>query len=227
MEQSIKCTNDPPSIPRAWEAFKAHTSIFACIYIAALALTIIDYLITFIVSNFFYYSINGSQFLILNADLFGFLFSLPVTIVNSLVGILIVAVPAVYFSSGEVLTIGKLLSIIRVRFWRFILAGIFWSIALVFGYLFCIIPGLILSIITPIYVNKIFTTDLSILQASEASWQAFFKSDNAISFLGISLFVAVLALAFTISTCFLGVVIAAPMSCFYLQHYAYYKGILR
>jgi len=94
------------------------------------------------------------------------------------------------------------------------------------GFVLCILPGVAVMLVMPIYVNRIFLTDLPITDAFAASFQAVFRSPNGSDFLGIELLAWVLVVVVSVCTCGLGALVAVPVSTFYLQNAAYHKGLI-
>ena len=86
---------------------------------------------------------------------------LPFSILVTLIG-LMVAVPALYYESGAVVSIGAAVQLLSRRFWRYLLAGVLFSVVMALGFLWCILPGIAVALVTPVFVNLIFVTDMSI-----------------------------------------------------------------
>ena len=84
-----------------------------------------------------------------------------------------------------------------------------------------------MALVTPVYVNRIFVTDLSIGEAFSQSFQAVYRSENGLSFLGLELIAGVVVGFLTLVTCGLGLFVFVPMASFYLQNVAYNRGLLR
>ena len=61
---------------------------------------------------------------------------LPFSILVSLIGVLMVAVPALYYESGAVVSIGAAVQLLSRRFWRYLLAGVLFSV--VMDLVFCV-----------------------------------------------------------------------------------------
>jgi uncharacterized membrane protein len=80
--------------------------------------------------------------------------------------------------------------------------------------------------VTPLYVNRIFNTNLSVTDAFAASVQALFRSPQGIQYLGLELLTTLLVLVVSICTCGFGALLALPVSSFYLQNAAYSKGLI-
>jgi hypothetical protein len=159
--------------------------------------------------------------------LFGFTGQLPFLIISNLLGVLFVAVPAFYYNSGEVITINAAFSALLKRPLRYLLAGILFSVATTIGFLVCVIPGIVIALLMPIYVNRIFLGNEPILDIFSGSFQAVYRSENGMNFVGIEILTWLLVALVSICTCGLGALVAVPVSSFYLQNAAYQKGLIR
>ena len=148
------------------------------------------------------------------------------TIVTALLTTLFTVVPVLYFRNQEVITWKVPYKELRKNFKRYLLAGFLYSICLVIGYLFCVVPGIAISFIGPAYVNKIVCSDLPIVKAFSSSFQAVFKSPNLWSYIGMTILAALLYLILTVCSCGIGSIITFPLLSIYSIHLAYNKGII-
>ena len=82
---------------------------------------------------------------------------------GSLVGILMVAVPAIYYATDQCPGPGETLRILTRKPLRYLLAGFLFAVAVAVGLLLCIIPGILVGLTTPLYVYYVFTTDLDLI----------------------------------------------------------------
>ena len=135
--------------------------------------------------------------------------------------------PAVYYAREEKVLPGEAFSLLFARFWRYIGAGIVYTIAFSIGLLFCIIPGIIVGLATPIYVNRIFNSDQQPIEALNSSISALFKSDKGWEFIGIQILTGLLVMVIGICTCGLGFFVAGPTGIFYIQKIGYIKGVIK
>lgn len=78
--------------------------------------------------------------------------------------------PALYYNSGEVITINAAFSALLQKPLRYLLAGILFSVATTIGFLVCVIPGIVIALTMPIYVNRIFLGNEPILDAFSGSF---------------------------------------------------------
>ncbi|HGY5554515.1 MAG TPA: hypothetical protein ACN46L_02735, partial [Prochlorococcus sp.] len=104
--------------------------------------------------------------------------------------------------------------------------GILPFLATVGGLLVCLIPCIVVLLTMPVYVNKIFATEMSVLDAFASSFSAVYKSERGWAFVGIQLLVGICIVIVSLCTCGLGALIAAPVGIFYVQHTAYNKGLV-
>ena len=112
------------------------------------------------------------------------------------------------------------------RPWRYLWAGVFFSALVLVGFLFCVRPGVLIVFVTPLNVNRIFNTNLTVTGAFSASVQALFRSPQGMPYLGLELLTTLLVLVVSICTCGFGALLALPVSSFYLQNAAYNKGLI-
>ena len=105
------------------------------------------------------------------------------------------------------------------------LRGLVVSVPLLFFDL--ILPGLAVALVTPVYVNRIFVTEMTIGDAFSQAFQVVYRSENGMSFVGIEVLAAIVAALLTVFTCGLGGLVVIPMASFYLQNTAYQRGLLR
>jgi uncharacterized membrane protein len=131
-----------------------------------------------------------------------------------------------YYKTGETITLEAAFRGLFQRPWRYLLAGVLFSSAVAIGTLLCILPGLAVAMVLPVYVNKVFNGDASILDALKASFQAVYGSQKGWEFVGVQALVGLLVFLVTLATCGLGAILAVPVSTFYIQNAAYHKGVL-
>ncbi|MFM7653596.1 MAG: hypothetical protein ACKO5M_11880 [Vulcanococcus sp.] len=220
---------DQPTLNGAWEAFVAHVPTILLIWIATAVISGLGFgvhvLITLVglgVSG----SASGGEQAIGLASALGQLGQLPFTVLSSLVGVLFVAVPALHYDGGEVITVQAAFAALMRRPLRYLLAGVLFTLVLAVGFLLCIVPGIVVALVMPIYVNRIFLTDQSITEAFSASFQAVYRSERGRTFAGIEILAWLVVVVVSVCTCGLGALLAVPVSSFYLQNAAYNKGVI-
>lgn len=219
---------EQPTLNRAWEAFLAHVPTMLLIWLASAVLAAAGAVVTWLILliGLAAAGSGASDTIQLLLAALGQLGQLPFAILSGLVGVLFVAVPAMHYASGEVVTVQAAFQALMQRPLRYLLAGLLFSVATALGILLCVLPGIAVALVAPIYVNRIFLTDQSIPDAFAASFQATYRSPNGLSFVAIEILAGLLVLLVSVCSCGLGALLAVPMSAFYLQNMAYYKGLI-
>ena len=221
---------EQPTIQSAWKAYGAHLSTILLIWLVSVLFAglgiAFTWLIELINSSFGSTGASGDT-AISGLTVFGQLAKIPLAILSSLVGVLFVAVPALYYQSGETITPGQAFSTLWKRPVRYVLAGFLFTLVTVFGFALCIVPGIVVALVTPIFVNRIFLTDQSIPDAFAASFQVVYGASKGLDFLGLQLLAWLLTFVVSVCTCGLGALVVGPMCAFYLQNAAYHKGLIR
>ena len=219
---------ESPSINRAWEAFVAHVPAILLAWIAAMGISVIGTVVYFVISALLTMlsgaDPDGGGTVLAMA--LGQLGQLPFTVLSSWVGVLLAAIPALYYERGEVITVQAAFAALFEKPWRYLWAGVLFTVLVLVGFLFCVLPGVLILFVTPLYVNRIFNTNLSVTDAFAASVQALFRSPQGIQYLGLELLTTLLVLVVSICTCGFGALLALPVSSFYLQNVAYSKGLI-
>lgn len=220
---------EQPTINKAWQAFVAHVPTILLIWIATVALAALGAAVTWVILLVGVGLVGGGSagdWAVTAASALGQLGQLPFVILSNLVGVLFVAVPALHYDSGTTITVQEAFAALMRRPLRYLLAGLLFALVASIGFVLCILPGLAVMLVLPIYVNRIFLTEQSITDAFAASFQAVFRSANGPDFLGIELLAWVLVVVVSVCTCGLGALVAVPVSTFYLQNAAYHKGLI-
>jgi hypothetical protein len=226
---------DQPSIDRSWQAYVKHLPIIAIVFLLSAALSGIGLLIYLVVYAIAVTLISGNP---ATADYSEMTISvlskgaaelahLPFAILASFVGVLVLAVPAMYYESGEVITPGEAFRVLFKRPLRYGFAGLLFVLSALAGFLLCVLPGIAVVLVAPIYVNRIFNTDEQIFVAFSRSFQGVFRSEHSWTFVGIELLVGLCVIVFSICTCFVGAFVAGPIGSFFIMNSAYRQGILR
>jgi uncharacterized membrane protein len=156
----------------------------------------------------------------------GQLGQLPFSILSNLVGVLFTAVPALHYASGDTIGVEAAFQALFRRPWRYLLAGLLFSLVTVIGLLLCVLPGIAVALVGPVYVNRVFNSDLPVLEALRLSFQAVYRSPKGWEFVGIELLTGLVVLVVTVVTCGIGALVAVPVSSFYIQNVAYHRGVL-
>ncbi|MGA1084734.1 MAG: hypothetical protein ACO3TY_04505 [Vulcanococcus sp.] len=197
-------------------------------WIAAMGISVIGTVVYFVISALLTMlsgaDPNGGGTVL--AMVLGQLGQLPFMVLSSFVGVLLAAIPALYYERGEVITVQAAFAALFEKPWRYLWAGVLFTVLVLVGFLFCVLPGVLILFVTPLYVNRIFNTNLSVTDAFAASVQALFRSPQGIQYLGLELLTILLVLVVSICTCGFGALLALPVSSFYLQNAAYNKGLI-
>jgi len=219
----------PPSLNKAWSAFLAHFPAILLIWVASIAIAAIGAVVHLLLSMLGLAAAGGTDPDTAAAVglLLGQIGQVPFTILSSLVGVLLIAVPAMHYATGEIITLRQAFAVLLKRPWRYLLAGVLFSLATGIGLLLCVLPGLAVALTGPIYVNKIFNTEATVLEAFSSSFQVVYRSPAGRSFVGLQLLVWLMVALITLFTCGLGALVAVPVSTFYVQNAAYAKGLIR
>jgi hypothetical protein len=221
---------EPPSVSRSWEAFLAHVPTILLIWVATAVISVVGagvyLLIAFGTLGFSGWESAGEE-ATAAAGFLGQLGQLPFTLLSSLVGVLLTAVPALHYATGSVITVREAFAVLLARPWRYLLAGALFTLATAAGLLLCVLPGLAVALVTPVYVNLIFTGERPILDCFSAAFAACYGSPRGRTFVGIELLAWLVVLVVSVCTCGLGALLAVPVSGFFLQNAAYHYGLLR
>ncbi len=220
---------EPPSISKAWAAFLAHIPTILLIWVVTIVIAVVGVVASLALTALGVGLSSGAAGAEAGASLaavLGNLVQLPFTILSNLVGVLFVAVPAMYYASGEIIDTEAALRVLLHRPVRYLLAGALFTAVAVVGFVLCILPGIAVTLVMPIYVNKVFLTDSPILDAFSSSFQAVYGSPQGRTFAGIELLAWLLVLVVSIFTCGLASLVAVPVATFYIQNAAYHRGVL-
>jgi hypothetical protein len=218
-----------PTLNSAWEAFLAHVPTIVMIWVATAVISgagLGVYLLTTMVGLGLTGNAGGGDSALGVASALGQLGQLPFTVLSSLVGVLFVAVPALHYDSDTLITVQAAFAALMRRPLRYLLAGVLFTLLLAAGTLLCIVPGLVVAAVMPIYVNRIFLTEQSISDALAASFKAVYGSEQGRSFALIELLTWLVVLVVSVCSCGVGALLAVPVSSFYLQNMAYHKGVI-
>ena len=219
--------HEPPSIQKAWQAFLQHIPVLLVIWVGSILLSLLGVLAYALVIVVVSATLGSSDAALGLGAVLAQLVQLPLTILASLLSVLLVAVPALYYERGEVVTISAALQLLTGRWWRYVLAGLFFSLATSIGFVLCILPGIAVALVTPVFVNRIFVTEMTIGEAFSQSFQVAYRSQNGLSFVGLEVLAGLVVGLLALVTCGLGVFVVIPMASFFLQNVAYERGLLR
>lgn len=231
VSMAAQIATEQPSFNSAWDAFCKHFLTVVGIWAITIVLGLVGFclimLITIFVTSLTSSSgIDPSEATLTAVSLLAQVAQIPFALLSSLVGVLFMAVPALYYETGEVITVGNAFSVLFKNPWRYLIAGLFFSVVSTIGFGFCVLPGIAIALTMPIYVNRVFLTDMGIGDSFANSFQAMYRSPAGRSFLIAELLTWLLVGLVSICTCGLGALIAMPMANFYLQNLAYHHGVV-
>ena len=223
------------SLETTWKIYKSHWKTFLVLsgflvaaYIIYAILDSILGLIGLVPISLLTYS--DYEYVGVGAFIASFIIRTPIyliyTFITALLSVLFMVIPALYFKNQEIITWKVPYKVLIKNFKRYLLAGILYSVCVGMGFLFCILPGIVISFIGPTYLNKIACSDIPILKAFTNSFQAVFKSPNLWPYIGMQVLAGIIYIVPTVCTCGIGSIITLPMLSIYSQHLAYNKGII-
>ena len=214
------------TLREAWKDTVAHVPTLLLTWLASVAVAVVGGLVYYLVFLAFVAADDGSGASAGVGAILGQVSSVPFSIFQSLIGVMFTAIPAVYYQRGEVVSISDVFSILMSRLGRYLIAGILFSVAATIGILVCVLPGLIVFAATPIYVNKVFTTDQGVWDCFTSSFAAVYGSDRGWALVGIQLMAFLLAFV-TCGFCLIGLIVYVPVVTFFMQLYVTRSGLVR
>ena len=210
----------------AWTDTIAHAHTLVFTWLSALVVYGFTFLIGFVISLVFSAADDGTGSAeMLGAVLSGFA-QLPFVILQSLIGVMLTAIPAVFYARGEVVSFSDAFSILMARLGRYLFAGVLYSVVAGVGIVLCVLPGVAVAAVMPIYVNKVFTTDDDVMTCFTSSFSAAFGSQKGWAFVGIQALAILLAIV-TCGFCLVGLIVYVPVITFFLQKYIVVNGLVR
>lgn len=229
MSLASPAATEQPTLNRAWQAFLAHVPTMLLIWVTTAVISAVG-LAIYLGVNLIVFAVAGGENMSdaasVTALAVGQLGQLPFSILSSLVGVLFTAVPALHYATGETIGIEAAFRALWARPWRYLLAGALFTLAVVIGLLLCVLPGIAVALVMPVYVNKVFNTDLPVPDALRASFQAVYRCQRGWEFAGIEILTGLVVGVVSVATCGLGALVAVPVSSFYIQNVAYHRGVL-
>ena len=116
---------EPPSIQKAWQAFLQHIPVVLVSWVGSIVLSLLAVLAYGLIIVAVSAIIGSSDAALGLGAVLAQLVQLPFSILASLLSVLLVAVPALYYERGEVVTISTAAQLLTGRWWRYVLAGLF------------------------------------------------------------------------------------------------------
>ena len=77
----------------------------------------------------------------------------------------------------------------------------------------------------PLYINRIFLVDETVLEACSRSFQAVYRHPDGMAFVVIEMMTWLLIIVVSVCACGMGAILAVRVGTFYIQNAAYYKGL--
>lgn len=210
----------------AWKDAGAHVPTLLLTWLTSIVLSIAAVVVYYAIVYFFHLVDGGTGFGAFVGMIFGQISSVPFSLLQSLVGVMFMAIPAVYYQRGKVVEYSEMVSILMSRLGRYILAGILFSLAASIGIVVCVLPGLVVFASLPIYVNKVFTTDLGIWDCFTSSFSAVYGTEKGWALVGIQVLAFLLAFV-TCGFCLVGLIVYVPVMTFFIQLYVCRSGLVR
>jgi len=222
---------EEPSLEKSWREFVDHLPIMVVISLVTSLLSGVGILFWILGSGGLValQQLGGGSFPLSAEQTTALapLLQLPFAALSGFFGVLITAVPALYYERDRVISIGEGFGELARRPRRYLLAGFLFALVTWIAFLTCFLPGVLLGLVAPIYINLIFTTDRSILDAFQASFQACFDTEQGRSFMLAQALAWLICFTLSICTCLLAALVAGPVLAFYVQNLAYHRGVLR
>ena len=226
---------EQPTINSAWKAFVDHLPTFVMVLITTMVIGTIGciaYLIAALIAAGITVSAVSDPDTVLvlmqgMPSLAGRLANLPFAILGNFFAVLYMAIPAMYYETGDVIGPGMAFQVLLRRPLRILLAGLLFTVAGAIGFVLCVLPGIAICLVGPVYVNRIFNSDEGIVDAFLNAFQAVYRSERGWTFVGIELLTGLCVVAFTFCTCFVGGLVAGPLAGFFIMNSAYRQGVLR
>ena len=133
---------EPPSIQKAWQAFLQHIPVVLVIWVGSIVLSLLSVLAYALIVVVMSATLGGSEAAMGLGAILAQLVQLPFSLLVSLLSVLLMAVPALYYERGEVVTISTAAQLLTGRWWRYVLAGLFFRWSPPSAFCFASFPGL-------------------------------------------------------------------------------------
>lgn len=215
-----------PTLNQAWTDTIAHAPSLLITWLITVLLGGLAALVGFVVSLLFGAMDDGSGVGVTLGAVVGWLAQLPLIVLQSLIGVLLTAIPAVFYQRSRVVSFSDVYALLMARLGRYIFAGILFAFAVGFGFVLCVVPGVAVSLVMPVYVNMVFNTDAGVIACLTSSFSAVYGSEKGWSIVGIQ--IAAFLIAFvTCGFCLIGLLVYVPVVTFYLQGWVNAYGLAR
>ena len=131
-------------------------------------------------------------------------------------------IPCLYYKNNKVLTFYDVSHFIIKNFRRIFIAGILHMLATSIGFLLCGIPGIIVSLATPIVILKIVNTDMGAMDCVKEGILEFWNgliSGSMRTFALVQIILLFLMTIVSTITCGIGTFVAIPYTSFCLYNF--------
>ncbi|MCY4054716.1 MAG: hypothetical protein OXF67_02385 [Cyanobacteria bacterium MAG CAR4_bin_6] len=176
---------EKPSIAKVWRQVKGNAGTFATIW----GLISITSTIDSAFSRLLYQTAKHNGHHTFIAQFIAIIGSLPTTLLSTLAIILVTAVPAIYYTTDRC---PEIFDIITRKPLRYALASFMFTISVVIGFLFFIIPGILVALMEPLYVYYVFTTDLDLTTCLSKAFKGMFQDFGSLFVVSLLSFLAVI-----------------------------------
>jgi hypothetical protein len=222
-------TPSEPTLQTAWNLYKVHWKPYVLVQLTILGIALVFAVITGVttlLSQVLTGSLGdgGSNAAEALQLLLNFPFQLIYQVLVVLLGVLIVAFPALHYATGHHPDYAEGIALLRRNFWRYVLAGLLVSASTAVGFLACIVPGLIVAVVTPIYIRRVFTSEEPIWPAFVASFRDLFNSGYGWGLVGYELLAGLLVLISALF-CLVPLIVTGPLAAIFIQQYLVSRGL--
>ncbi|MCT0218158.1 hypothetical protein KQ304_03950 [Synechococcus sp. CS-1329] len=213
-----------PTLQSAWNLFATHWRTYLALQLTVLGLAVVSAAIGLLITVIAVAVTGG-----VSADLpegvtqlvssaLNLPFSILYQVLAGLIGVLLSALPALWFATGHHLNYRESLALLRANPRRYVLAGLLVSVAASIGILLCVFPGLIVMALTPIYVRRVFTSEEPLWPAFWACFNDLSSGPSAIGLIGYQLIIIPLILISALF-CLVPLLVTVPLAAIFIQQY--------
>ena len=131
-------------------------------------------------------------------------------------------IPCLYYKNNKVLSFSDVTQFVIKNFKRIFIAGILHMLATSIGFLLCGIPGIVVSLSTPIVILKIVSTDKSAIDCVKEGILEFWNgliSGSTRTFALVQIILLSLMTIVSTITCGIGTLVAIPYTSFCLYNF--------
>ena len=143
-------------------------------------------------------------------------------VASPLLVVMIYYIPCLYYKEGKAQTLKDTLGFLGENFSRIVIAGILQAVVISIGYLFLIVPGVLLGFTTPLVISRIVNTNESGVECVKGAIKEFWdgiQTKRIWVFVLIQIIIGVLVSLASVFTCGIGSFVAIPLGAFCLYGY--------